>query len=191
MKVLVTGGAGFIGSHLCERLVGRGHEVICLDNFFTGRRENGRHLLDSGRFELLRHDVCEPLLLSVEQIYNARPALPIHCQYAPIKTVTSNVLGALNHAGAGPAGRRPHPPGVDPGGPTAIPTSIRSRKAIGGTSTERLLGWTPTVTLREGLQRTIPYFRDRLDRGRTQEIPFIERRRAYAEADHWTDRLRA
>jgi UDP-glucuronate decarboxylase len=97
MKVLVTGGAGFIGSHLCERLVGRGHVVICLDNFFTGRRENGRHLLDSGRFELLRHDVCEPLLLSVEQIYNlARPALPIHCQYDPIKTVTSNVLGALN-----------------------------------------------------------------------------------------------
>ena len=79
MKVLVTGGAGFIGSHLCERLVGQGHEVICLDNFFTGRRENVRHLLNSGRFELLRHDVCEPLLLSVEQIYHlACPASPIH-----------------------------------------------------------------------------------------------------------------
>ncbi|MBA3892456.1 MAG: GDP-mannose 4,6-dehydratase [Gemmatimonadales bacterium] len=91
MKVLVTGGAGFLGSHLCERLVGQGHEVICLDNFFTGRRENVRHLLDSSRLELLRHDVCEPPLLSVEQIYNlACPASPIHYQYDPIKTVKSN-----------------------------------------------------------------------------------------------------
>src|SRR3954471_21528015 len=97
MKVLVTGGAGFIGSHLCERLVLQGHEVVCLDNFFTGRRENVRHLLDYSSFELLRHDVCEPLLLQVDQVYNlACPASPIHYQYNPIKTVKSNVMGTLN-----------------------------------------------------------------------------------------------
>jgi UDP-glucuronate decarboxylase len=97
MKVLVTGGAGFIGSHLCERLVRDGHEVVCLDNLFTGRRENVRHLLASGRFELLRHDVTEPLLLDVEQIYNlACPASPIHYQYNPVKTVKANVIGTLN-----------------------------------------------------------------------------------------------
>jgi UDP-glucuronate decarboxylase len=97
MKVLVTGGAGFIGSHLCERLVRQGHEVLCLDNFFTGRRENIRHLLDYQRFQLVRHDVCEPLLLEVDQIYNlACPASPVHYQYNPIKTVKSNVMGTLN-----------------------------------------------------------------------------------------------
>ncbi|HEY9014283.1 MAG TPA: UDP-glucuronic acid decarboxylase family protein, partial [Gemmatimonadales bacterium] len=93
----VTGGAGFIGSHLCERLVRQGHEVLCLDNFFTGRRENIRHLLDYQRFQLVRHDVCEPLLLEVDQIYNlACPASPVHYQYNPIKTVKSNVMGTLN-----------------------------------------------------------------------------------------------
>src|SRR3954447_17041681 len=97
MKVLVTGGAGFIGSHLCERLIAQGHEVVCLDNFFTGRRDNIRHLLDCERFRLLRHDVCEPLLLDVDQIYNlACPASPVHYQYNPIKTVKSNVMGTLN-----------------------------------------------------------------------------------------------
>jgi UDP-glucuronate decarboxylase len=97
MKVLVTGGAGFIGSHLCERLLRDGHEVICLDNFFTGRRDNVRHILRSPRFELLRHDVTEPLLIEVEQIYNlACPASPIHYQYNPVKTVKANVMGALN-----------------------------------------------------------------------------------------------
>jgi UDP-glucuronate decarboxylase len=97
MKVLVTGGAGFIGSHLCERLLAQGEEVVCLDNFFTGRRENVRHLLDYRSFELLRHDVCEPLLLEVDQIYNlACPASPVHYQYNPIKTVKSNVMGTLN-----------------------------------------------------------------------------------------------
>src|SRR5215218_801157 len=97
MKVLVTGGAGFIGSHLCEQLIAQGHEVVCLDNFFTGRRDNVRHLLDYSSFELLRHDVCEPLLLQVDQVYNlACPASPVHYQYNPIKTVKSNVMGTLN-----------------------------------------------------------------------------------------------
>jgi UDP-glucuronate decarboxylase len=97
MRILVTGGAGFIGSHLCERLLAEGHHVICLDNFFTGRRENIEHLLDNRRFETLRHDVTEPLFIEVDQIYNlACPASPMHYQYNPVKTVKSNVLGTIN-----------------------------------------------------------------------------------------------
>jgi len=100
MRILVTGGAGFIGSHLCERLLSMGHEVICLDNFFTGRRENILHLLDNQRFELLRHDVIEPILLEVDQIYNlACPASPIHYQYNPVKTVKTSVMGMINMLG--------------------------------------------------------------------------------------------
>jgi UDP-glucuronate decarboxylase len=100
MRILVTGGAGFIGSHLCDRLIADGHEVICLDNLFTGRRENILQLLDEHRFELLRHDVIEPILLEVDQIYNlACPASPIHYQYNPVKTVKTNVMGTLNMLG--------------------------------------------------------------------------------------------
>jgi UDP-glucuronate decarboxylase len=100
MRILVTGGAGFIGSHLCERLLSEGSEVICLDNFFTGRKENIAHLLDDHRFELIRHDVTEPILLEVDQIYNlACPASPIHYQYNPIKTVKTNVMGTINMLG--------------------------------------------------------------------------------------------
>ncbi len=100
MRILITGGAGFIGSHLCERLLGEGQEVLCLDNFFTGRRENIFHLLDNPRFELLRHDVTEPILLEVDQIYNlACPASPVHYQYNPVKTVKTNVMGAINMLG--------------------------------------------------------------------------------------------
>jgi len=99
-RILVTGGSGFIGSHLCDRLIDDGHEVICLDNLFTGRRENILHLLDNHRFELLRHDVIEPILLEVDQIYNlACPASPIHYQYNPVKTVKTNVMGTLNMLG--------------------------------------------------------------------------------------------
>jgi UDP-glucuronate decarboxylase len=337
MKVLVTGGAGFIGSHLCERLVGQGHEVICLDNFFTGVRDNVRHLMDSGRFELLRHDVCEPLLLQVDQIYNlACPASPVHYQYNPVKTVKSNVLGALNmlslahRVGArilqastseiyGDPHVHPQPESywghVNPIGPRSCydegkrvaetlmmdfhrqsgvdiriarifntygprmaesdgrvvsnfivqalrgePLTIYGRgeqtrsfcyveDLIDGlvrlmetegvhepvnlgnpgefsireladeisrqcgrslriqhrplpqddptqrrpdiSRAERLLGWKPMIPLREGLERTIPYFQDRLRPDRAHPIPFVERRRSYAEADHWTDRLRA
>ncbi len=100
MRIVVTGGAGFIGSHLCERLLADGHEVICLDNFFTGRRENIDHLFDHRQFELLRHDVIEPILLEVDQIYNlACPASPIHYQYNPVKTVKTNVMGTMNMLG--------------------------------------------------------------------------------------------
>jgi len=100
MRILITGGAGFIGSHLCERLIGEGNEVLCLDNFFTGRRENIFHLLDNPRFELIRHDVTEPILLEVDQIYNlACPASPVHYQYNPVKTVKTSVMGAINMLG--------------------------------------------------------------------------------------------
>jgi UDP-glucuronate decarboxylase len=100
MRILITGGAGFIGSHLCERLLSDGHDVICVDNFFTGRRDNILHLLDNHRFELLRHDVIEPLLLEVDQVYNlACPASPVHYQYNPVKTVKTNVMGMINMLG--------------------------------------------------------------------------------------------
>ncbi|MEO6050693.1 MAG: UDP-glucuronic acid decarboxylase family protein [Pyrinomonadaceae bacterium] len=100
MRILVTGGAGFIGSHLCERLINDGNEVICLDNFFTGRKVNIAHLLDNKAFELVRHDVTEPILLEVDQIYNlACPASPVHYQYNPIKTVKTNVMGTINMLG--------------------------------------------------------------------------------------------
>jgi UDP-glucuronate decarboxylase len=100
MRILVTGGAGFIGSHLCERLLAEGHDVICLDNFFTGRRENVYHLMDSKRFDLVRHDIIEPVLLEVDQIYNlACPASPVHYQYNPVKTVKTNVMGTINMLG--------------------------------------------------------------------------------------------
>jgi UDP-glucuronate decarboxylase len=96
-RVLVTGGAGFLGSHLCERLINDGHEVICLDNFFTGRKQNVAHLLDNPRFELMRHDVTEPLQVEVDQIFNlACPASPVHYQYDPVKTMQTSVLGAMN-----------------------------------------------------------------------------------------------
>jgi UDP-glucuronate decarboxylase len=334
---LVTGGAGFIGSHLCERLVEQGHNVICLDNFFTGVRDNVRHLMDSGRFELLRHDVCEPLLLQVDQIYNlACPASPVHYQYNPVKTVKSNVLGTLNMLSLarrvdarilqastsevyGDPHVHPQPEGywghVNPIGPRScydegkrvaetlmmdfhrqagvdiriarifntygprmaesdgrvvsnfmvqalrgealtiygkgeqtrsfcyvsdlvdgllrlmqaegihepvnlgnpgefsirelaeeiatlcgqtlrieyrpLPQDDPTQRRPDITRAEQLLGWAPTVPLREGLRRTIPYFKGRLCSGGAPAIPFVERRRAYAEADHWTDRLRA
>jgi len=99
-KVLVTGGAGFIGSHLCERLLKDGNEVICLDNFFTGQKQNVIHLLDNPYFELIRHDIIMPFFIEVDQIFNlACPASPIHYQYNPIKTIKTSVAGAINMLG--------------------------------------------------------------------------------------------
>lgn len=98
--ILVTGGAGFIGSHLCERLLNDGHEVICADNFFTGSKENVRHLLDNKHFELVRHDITNPLTVEVDQIYNlACPASPVHYQYNPIKTIKTSTVGVVNMLG--------------------------------------------------------------------------------------------
>ena len=100
MRILVTGGAGFIGSHLCERLLREGHDVICLDNFFTGSKRNIIHLMDDHRFELVRHDITEPILLEVDRIYNlACPASPIHYQYNPVKTIKTSVLGSIHMLG--------------------------------------------------------------------------------------------
>ena len=100
MRVLVTGGAGFIGSHLCERLLREGYEVLCLDNFFTGSKENIRRLLDDRRFELIRHDVTQPILLETDRIFNlACPASPIHYQYNPVKTIKTSVLGTIHMLG--------------------------------------------------------------------------------------------
>jgi UDP-glucuronate decarboxylase len=100
MRILVTGGAGFIGSHLCERLLNEGNEVLCLDNFFTGRKVNIAHLRDNPQFEVIRHDVTEPIFLEVDQIYNlACPASPVHYQYNPVKTVKTNVMGMVNMLG--------------------------------------------------------------------------------------------
>jgi len=100
MRILVTGGAGFIGSHLCERLLGDGHEVVCLDNFFTGSKKNIHHLLDNHSFELVRHDITEPILLEVDRIFNfACPASPVHYQYNPVKTVKTSVMGTINMLG--------------------------------------------------------------------------------------------
>ncbi len=99
-RILVTGGAGFIGSHLCETLLEQGNEVICLDNLFTGRKENISHLMDNPRFEFVQHDVTEPIYMECDQIYNlACPASPPHYQHDPIKTAKTNVLGALHVLG--------------------------------------------------------------------------------------------
>ena len=100
LKILVTGGAGFLGSHLCERLLDAGEEVVCLDNFFTGRKSNVGHLLENPRFELIRHDVIDPFKVEVDQIYNlACPASPPHYQFNPIKTTKTSVMGAINCLG--------------------------------------------------------------------------------------------
>jgi UDP-glucuronate decarboxylase len=100
VRILITGGAGFLGSHLCERLLDQGHDVLCLDNFFTGRRRNVEHLLGNRRFELLRHDVVDPFKAEVDRIFNlACPASPVHYQYNPIKTTKTSVMGAINCLG--------------------------------------------------------------------------------------------
>jgi UDP-glucuronate decarboxylase len=100
MRVLVTGGAGFIGSHLCGRLLEDGHDVLCLDNFFTGSKRNIETLVNNSRFELIRHDITEPILLEVDRIYNlACPASPVHYQYNPVKTTKTSVMGAINMLG--------------------------------------------------------------------------------------------
>jgi UDP-glucuronate decarboxylase len=100
LRVLVTGGAGFLGSHLCDKLVEQGAEVLCLDNFFTGSKRNILHLMDHKNFEVIRHDLVEPIFLEVDQIYNlACPASPVHYQYNPVKTVKTSVMGAINMLG--------------------------------------------------------------------------------------------
>ncbi|MCM4157127.1 UDP-glucuronic acid decarboxylase family protein [Gramella sp. AN32] len=99
-RILITGGAGFLGSHLCEKLLNEGNEILCVDNFYTGSRKNIHHLLDNKNFELLRHDVTHPLFVEVDQIYNlACPASPIHYQFDPVQTTKTSVIGAINMLG--------------------------------------------------------------------------------------------
>jgi UDP-glucuronate decarboxylase len=99
-RILITGGAGFLGSHLCERLLREGNDIICLDNFFTGSKENIAHLLKAPHFELIRHDIINPIYLEVDEIYNlACPASPVHYQFNPIKTIKTNVMGVINVLG--------------------------------------------------------------------------------------------
>ena len=100
MKTLVTGGAGFIGSHLCERLLKEGHEVLCVDNFYTGNKHNVENLLGNHYFELIRHDITFPLYLEVERIFNlACPASPVHYQFDPVQTIKTSVHGSINMLG--------------------------------------------------------------------------------------------
>jgi len=100
VRTLVTGGAGFLGSHLCERLLSEGHEVICLDNFYSGKRRNVEHLTSNPHFELVRHDIVEPILLEVDRIFHlACPASPVHYQYNPVKTIKTSVMGTINMLG--------------------------------------------------------------------------------------------
>ena len=99
-QILVTGGSGFLGSHLCERLIEQGHDVLCIDNFFTGTKDNVRHLLENPRFELMRHDVTFPLFVEIDEIYNlACPASPVHYQFDPVQTTKTSVHGAINMLG--------------------------------------------------------------------------------------------
>jgi UDP-glucuronate decarboxylase len=99
-RILITGGAGFLGSHLCDRLLAEGHDVLCLDNLYTGSKNNIRHLIGHPNFEFIRHDIIQPIFLEVDEIYNlACPASPIHYQYNPIKTIKTSVMGAINTLG--------------------------------------------------------------------------------------------
>ena len=99
-RILITGGAGFLGSHLCEQLLREGNDIICLDNFFTGDKNNIAHLLGLSNFELIRHDIINPIYLEVDEIYNlACPASPVHYQFNPIKTIKTNVMGVINVLG--------------------------------------------------------------------------------------------
>ena len=124
-RVLVTGGAGFIGSHLCEQLLAAGQEVLCVDNFFTGRRWNVAHLADHPNFELQRHDITFPLYVELDQIFNlACPASPVHYQFDPVQTTKTSVVGAINMLGLAKRLKNTHPASLDIGGygdPTVHP----------------------------------------------------------------------
>lgn len=172
-RILITGGAGFIGSHLCERLVSEGHHVVCLDNFNTGSRDNVRHLLEKPGFELVCQDVCEPFHAQVDEIYNlACPASPVQYQHAAIQTTRTSILGAYNmlelarenHCKIlqastsevyGDPAVHPQPESywghVNPIGPRMRRPDISLAEAE--------LNWEPKVALEEGLKKTIDYFK--------------------------------
>ena len=135
-KVLITGGLGFLGSHLCERLLMKNCDVLCADNFYSGTRDNVEHLLGNPHFELMRHDVTFPLYVEIDEIYNlACPASPIHYQWDPVQTTKTSVHGAINMLGLGQTHKSQDSSGFYQRGSTATPKSIRSRKATGDGST--------------------------------------------------------
>ena len=145
-RVLVTGGAGFLGSHLCERLLAEGHEVLCVDNFFTGSRANIAHLLDNPRFELMRHDVTFPLYVEVDEIYNlACPASPIHYQLDPVQTTKTSVHGAINMLGLAKRVQGDDPPGLDQRGLRRSRGASADRGLLGQRQSDR-----PALLLRRG-----------------------------------------
>ncbi len=134
--LMVTGGAGFLGSHLCDRLVTAGHDVLCVDNFFTGSKENIRHLLGNDRFELLRHDVTFPLYVEVDEIYNlACPASPIYYQFDPVQTTKTSVHGAINMLGLAKRLKAQDPAGLDQRGLRRPRRPPAGGRATGATST--------------------------------------------------------
>ena len=140
-RVLVTGGAGFLGSHLCDRLIARGDDVVCIDNFFSGHKDNIRPLLAHPYFELIRHDVIHPLFVEVDRIFHlACPASPIHYQQNPIKTVKTNVMGTINMLGLAKRIRSPDPAHLHVRRSTATPRSTPSPRATGATSTRSASG---------------------------------------------------
>ena len=135
-RILVTGGAGFLGSHLCERLLSSGHEVLCVDNFFSSTRRNIIHLLDNSNMELLRHDVTFPLYVEVDEIFNlACPASPIHYQFDPVQTTKTSVIGAINMLGLAKRVKGENSSGTQHQRSTATLPSILKQKTTGATST--------------------------------------------------------
>lgn len=157
-KTLITGGAGFLGSHLCEKLLEAGHEVICVDNFYTGAKQNIAHLLDNPYFEIIRHDICFPLYVEVNEIYNlACPASPIHYQFDPVQTTKTSVHGAINMLElaeqiidiTGSHSKIIHKP---------LPSDDPKQRKPDITLAKQELGWEPKVKLEDGLVKTIGYF---------------------------------
>ena len=137
-RILVTGGSGFLGSHLCERLLAEGAQVICLDNFFTGARRNIEHLLDHKRFELIRHDVTFPIYLEIDQIYNlACPASPIHYQHDPVQTTKTSVHGAINMLGLAKRVKGENPAGLDVGSLRRPERASANRGLLGPRQSDR------------------------------------------------------
>ena len=157
-RILVTGGAGFIGSHLCERLVNEGNDVICLDNFYSGSKENVWHLIGKPNFELVRHDVVNPYWAEVDEIYNlACPASPIYYQNDPIQTTKTSVFGAYHMLGLA---RRTKAKILQSSTSEVYGDPKMRRPDIVKAKSE--LGWEPKVTLDEGLDHIIQYFREYL-----------------------------
>ena len=131
-RILVTGGSGFLGSHLCEKLLAQGASVLCVDNFFTGNRQNIEHLLDDKHFELIRHDVTFPLYVEVDEIYNlACPASPIHYQRDPVQTTKTSVHGAINMLGLAKRVKAEDPASVDVGGLRRSDRASANRRILG------------------------------------------------------------